>query len=241
MPYAAVWDEAAPVGTAAASDIDLFIRNAKRDVRERIVDVLDVVDFTVDPIVPRALKLNRTANAKILGGTVSLSLRNAADTFDNILITDAGAVTLRSSLALSGAITGATTIAASGAVTVGGTLAVSDAATFSNPITVAPANSEVLQFRAGTGRTMVHNSSITMAGFDRGWVFVQDQTNAQSALILFPGGAVAPIIISQTAGDFYRTTFGTGGRINLDISSGALRIQNLLGSTLTLTTVAVAM
>src|SRR5262249_40867090 len=40
------------------------------------------------------------ATAKLLGGATSLSLRNTADTADNILVADAGAVTLRNSLSM---------------------------------------------------------------------------------------------------------------------------------------------
>lgn len=38
------------------------------------------------------------AVARIIGGTVSLSLRNNADTFDNILISDIGAITVREAI-----------------------------------------------------------------------------------------------------------------------------------------------
>jgi hypothetical protein len=39
-PYTALWDETAPQGTEAAADIDLFFQNTKRDIRERIAQVI---------------------------------------------------------------------------------------------------------------------------------------------------------------------------------------------------------
>jgi hypothetical protein len=92
--------------------MDDSIRELKGDIEDRLKDIFGIADFTLDPIVPTQVALNRTGTAKILGGTAALSLRNAADSADNILITDAGVVTLRNTLngvgaAFSGAVSAA--------------------------------------------------------------------------------------------------------------------------------------
>ena len=67
-----------------------------------------------------------TAVSKIVPGATSLSLRNNADSADNIIITDAGAVTFRgavsgiTTLGMTGALSGLTTIVASGLITSAG-------------------------------------------------------------------------------------------------------------------------
>lgn len=48
-----------------------------------------------------------TAAAKIVGGSTSVSLRNNADSADNVLVTDAGVVTIRSTLITAASATGA--------------------------------------------------------------------------------------------------------------------------------------
>src|SRR5262249_57529499 len=53
-----------------------------------------------DLVVTAGRLLISAATAKLLGGATSLSLRNTADTADNILVADAGAVTLRNSLSM---------------------------------------------------------------------------------------------------------------------------------------------
>ena len=53
-----------------------------------------------------------TAVSKIVPGATSLSLRNTADSADNLIITDAGAATFRGAVAMSGALSGVTTLTA---------------------------------------------------------------------------------------------------------------------------------
>ena len=59
MPYTAAWNEAAPLGTIMAADLDLELRNLKRDSRERIAGIfgLNAAEFAADPIVPKSLAL----------------------------------------------------------------------------------------------------------------------------------------------------------------------------------------
>lgn len=53
-----------------------------------------------DAVLTAGRLLISSAAAKILGGATSLSLRNTADSADNVLVTDAGLVTLRNGLLL---------------------------------------------------------------------------------------------------------------------------------------------
>lgn len=61
-----------------------------------------------------------TAASKIIPGATSFSLRNNADSADNVLVSDAGAVTVRAGVALAGALSGATTGGFSGIVSAAG-------------------------------------------------------------------------------------------------------------------------
>src|SRR5687767_4220850 len=98
MPYTRAWSDAV-LGTNPANTIDTLLANIRQDVNERITDLLTITSFTADPLVANALKLNRAANTKILGGTTNLSIRNAIDTLDNLLIDNAtGNLTVRGSI-----------------------------------------------------------------------------------------------------------------------------------------------
>jgi hypothetical protein len=97
--YTRAWTNAV-LGTNPANTIDTLLANIREDVNERLTDLLSIASFTADPLVATALKLNRTANAKILGGTANTSIRNAADTQDNVLIDNAGNMTVKGSITL---------------------------------------------------------------------------------------------------------------------------------------------
>jgi hypothetical protein len=87
MSYSAVWSEAIPLGSLAASDIDQAIRDAKRDIRERVADMMGQADWSLDPLVPlfhmigtpnRALSgLIRVPNNQAI--TVARNAANSAD------------------------------------------------------------------------------------------------------------------------------------------------------------------
>lgn len=96
--YTRAWTDVV-LGSNPAKNIDDLMGNLRQDVNERLTDILGITSFTADPLVLTSLKLNRTANAKILGGTTNFSIRNSADTQDNMLINDAtGNVTFRSTV-----------------------------------------------------------------------------------------------------------------------------------------------
>jgi hypothetical protein len=99
MAYTNVWSKLAPLGSQAANLIDDDFRNLKLDISERFTTIFGTADLDgQDPVVATKLDFFNTASPKIKGGTVDLHFRNNADTNDNIVITDAGLVTLRNSL-----------------------------------------------------------------------------------------------------------------------------------------------
>lgn len=99
MAYTVAWNEAIPAGTSAAALIWQFIQNDKIAVRERIDSIFGTSGATsldtADPYLPLLIKLSGSATSKIIPGATSLSLRNAADSADNLLIADAGTATIR--------------------------------------------------------------------------------------------------------------------------------------------------
>jgi hypothetical protein len=96
--YTRAWTDTV-LGTNPANTIDTLLANIRQDVNERLTDLFGISSFTADPLVATSIKLNRTANAKILGGTTNFSIRNSADTLDNLLIDDAtGNLTIRGSI-----------------------------------------------------------------------------------------------------------------------------------------------
>lgn len=126
MSFTAAWDESQPDGAVVDSaDIDLWDRNIQRNMRERIEAFLGITDFVAQtPALGTSLKGNKldvrgVAASSLLPGATSFAIRNNADTQNNLLIADAGDVTVRNNLAVlgalavTGAITGAFQLAAS--------------------------------------------------------------------------------------------------------------------------------
>lgn len=104
MAYTNVWDNSAPLGSQAANLIDDDFRALKVDIGERLTSIFGIGTLNaLDPVAPLFLKLTGAAASKIIPGATSLSLRNNADSADNLIITDAGVVTLRNLLTLTGA------------------------------------------------------------------------------------------------------------------------------------------
>lgn len=56
MAYSAAWSEAVPAGSLAAQDLDQAIRDAKRDIRERITGLFGMADWSADPLVMVSMK-----------------------------------------------------------------------------------------------------------------------------------------------------------------------------------------
>lgn len=89
MAYSAVWSEAVPVGSLAALDLDQAIRDAKRDIRERMAGVFGMADWSADPLViqyvavgalPAQSGVLRSANNVVISAA-----RNAANSADIVV------------------------------------------------------------------------------------------------------------------------------------------------------------
>lgn len=101
MPYTRVWDNSAPNGAVVdAADIDTVFQQLRVDIVERMNDLIGDVTFgTADPVRFTKIRFSSAVSTLVPGAT-SFSLRNNADSADNVLITDAGIVTLRNTLAV---------------------------------------------------------------------------------------------------------------------------------------------
>lgn len=119
MAYSAVWDETAPLGTAAANTIDDIFRSGKRDLRERLADAFDLpsasaASFAVDPFRLYGLKFTSLAASTIYlgnnGGTPwSLSVKDSTGTdvylflSSNTLVYGKNAAAVSASISVNGA------------------------------------------------------------------------------------------------------------------------------------------
>jgi hypothetical protein len=119
MPYTATWDETQPLGTAAANTIDDVLRAFKRDIRERQNDALGISDFaTADPVRIGILRFTN----KIVPPAAGFTVRNNADGADNLVVTDAGALTARTTITATTGFVGTINTAAQANITSLGTL-----------------------------------------------------------------------------------------------------------------------
>jgi hypothetical protein len=98
MAYSNAWDPTRPSGAVAANQIDTEIQAVRLDLQERLKTLFGITTFTADPLQGVALNMKGASASKIIAGSTSLSLRNNADSADNLLISDAGAVTARAYL-----------------------------------------------------------------------------------------------------------------------------------------------
>jgi hypothetical protein len=98
--YTRVWTDAV-LGSNPANTIDTLLANIRGDLNERLTDLFTISSFTADPLVATAIKLNRTVDSKILGGTTSFAIRDAADTFNCLYVdTVGGNVSVRAGLSV---------------------------------------------------------------------------------------------------------------------------------------------
>lgn len=121
--------------------------------------------FSGDLTIASAFRLLfGAAVAKIVGGATSLSLRNNADTQDNVLITDAGAVTVRNGLTVTA---GGATVTAGGLTVSAGSVAlpaasIADAALSNNvPLKNAANTFSAQQTISSGGAAITGATSIT--------------------------------------------------------------------------------
>lgn len=89
MAYSAVWSEAVPAGSLAASDIDQAIRDAKRDIRERLSTVFGMADWSADPLVVQYVAVGanpaQSGSLRVANNVAAVTARNAANSADIIL------------------------------------------------------------------------------------------------------------------------------------------------------------
>lgn len=101
MAYTRAWDEARPQGNVIqANTLDSEIQYIRQDIRERLSDIfgLTALEFAADPFLAKSVVLKGSATSKIIPGATSLSLRNNADSADNLIIIDAGVATFRNTV-----------------------------------------------------------------------------------------------------------------------------------------------
>jgi hypothetical protein len=108
MAYTFPWDESFPPGTQSADQLNEDLQRVLVQTRERLVDLFGITfpNDTVTTVTATKVVLKGSATSKIIPGATSLSLRNNADSADNLLISDAGDVTIRNSLVTKGNIGG---------------------------------------------------------------------------------------------------------------------------------------
>lgn len=207
MAYTRTWNEATPPDTAAANTIAQLIRNKSIDMRERLNSVLGITDFTIDPLKGQRLDLGGVATSKIVPGATSLSLRNAADNADNLLIADAGDVTVRGKL-LSARINADVVIDAAHTVTTSSPLDVSAAqARIIQASVIAAAASQAINWDTSNNQsiTLPNSTTLTFSNPKLGaWYFLAvKQTGAGSFTVTWPATVKWP---SDTAPTLTTTT-----------------------------------
>lgn len=98
MAYTVAWNESYPSNANAANIIGTYITQTKTMVRERLDDIFGTSGGTsietADPYLPILLKLSGSATSRIIPGATSFAVRNNANSRDNLLISDAGNVTV---------------------------------------------------------------------------------------------------------------------------------------------------
>lgn len=89
MAYSAVWSEAVPAGSLASSDLDQAIRDAKRDIRERMASVFGMADWSADPLVAQFMAFGanpgQSGSVRVANNVGAVVARNAANSADIIL------------------------------------------------------------------------------------------------------------------------------------------------------------
>ena len=137
-----------------------------------------------------------TAASRLVPGATSFSLRNNANSADNLIITDAGAATVRAGLTVTA---GGLTITAGSFTTETGTAsATSGAATLSK--TSGVITSEALTTAAGSQYTLTLTNTV-IATTSRVFAAVDNGTNTRDDLVIqrvTPGSGSCVIIVKNT-------------------------------------------
>lgn len=104
MAYTRTWDETTPAGSSDADLLDDFMRNYKTDIRERVAALfgMNLTQFSADPIQPQGLNWSLVSALKVIGPSTSSTWRNNANSADNMVLDDAGNLTLRADISVVG-------------------------------------------------------------------------------------------------------------------------------------------
>lgn len=235
MAYTRAFDETRPQGNIVdANTLDSEIQYVRTDFRERLADIfgLTALEFAADPIVIKQVALNRHTTSKILGGTVSLSLRNSADNADNLILTDAGVATFRANVnaptftgALSGNATTATTATTANAVAAANITGTTLAA---NVVTSSLTSVGVLTSLVVSGNVAAGSFNGTLTGAVIGNVTGNSTTSTTLQTARFINGVSfngsADITVTAAAGTL------TGATLNATVTSSNLSTVGTLNS-----------
>jgi hypothetical protein len=202
MAYLRPWNASLPSGTEQSNTLATLIRYKCFDIEERLKTLFGITDFTADPLQGLTLNLKGAAACKLLPGATSFSVRNNADSADNLLVEDAGDVTIRRYLKgadVNGALrqrSGSTALFES-PIQVSGTQA---RITPANVIAAA-ANQAIDWATSNTQQiTLANNSTLSFSNPVAGaWYFLSiKQLSAGGYTITWPGTVVWPGGIGPT-------------------------------------------
>jgi hypothetical protein len=162
------------------------------------------------------------AAAKIIPGATSISLRNTADNADNLLITDAGAVTTRSTLTVSA---GGLTVTSGGATVSSGTTAVQalTATTGAFSSTLLVTGTSTLTGNVGIGAASTASAGLMVASSVNS---VAGLTGGE--LLLLNGTITATADNAISRGLFINPTFADGGFTGVSHYAIQTRVSNAL-------------
>jgi hypothetical protein len=147
-----------------------------------------------------------SASSKIVPGTASFSVRNNANSLDNLFITDAGLISTRNSVTLG---TGASLVVPQ------------------------PNSTPTFGVDAGNGPSVAVPNATAYGVFGAANVFgglliVHDVTNGEAALVLVASATTSIVFQSGTT---FSATAGAATKTSVYLTSGAVTIQNQLGAT----------
>jgi hypothetical protein len=214
MPFEIPWDEATPPGTAPANTVATELRNLEKAIRERLESAFGITNWATqtDPIEINSLRFD--ASGKIIGGSVSVAVRNNADTENNLLVEDDGDVTVRKDLAVNGKIltvtfTGDVTIESGESVLIQSEIQVSSAQGWVSRHDLGSVSGAVtVDWALGNNKalTLTGNSTLTFNNPKAGAVYLLEvkQGGAGSFTLGYPGTVVWPSggapVLTTTAG-----------------------------------------
>lgn len=107
MAFLRTWDETGPVGSEDADLIDDEIRNFKTDIRERLCVAFGMSEaqFKADPFIVQSFDFRGVVHGILYGGSTDTKVRNNANSADNLILSDAGNLTILGDISAAGGMT----------------------------------------------------------------------------------------------------------------------------------------